>query len=549
MGTNVGISCMLKTALALLLLGAWGAEISAQSQWTIHPLLVAGDPLPRIKDAATFGDDTRSRFFVGDRVYFQDGRGIFLATRDTILAFVTELDTIPGTTELFEDLGDNGAMNKRGLHGFEIVDALTVAFPYVHAGRLLFCVATAGKGIQAMTLPDTVRVGTQTMVTGDGAGLRLWRYNEREGVPEVHILWYDFTIGFLENEVTSALFTFDGRTVKNVLARDDTIVTSRRVIVRSVGEDRFEGPRAELDPVSDRWMLQAVVRPWDSSSQDYSGEARCEILLMDRGGIHTVVGEDDTILNVRGGRLAKIPIAKIINGKNYDTWLWWQPDFERDRVRVFGGYKEGDSDWLQGFFAASKGGVERLASWRAGDSLPGTGGGRIESFTRLRHPDGRAFSSANDELFRAAYANPAGDTIISFVAVEGSRSDVREAIVRFEKGVLTTVVAENDSVYPTSEKTFCLLDEFFPLAGGKELIFRGLLKRGDRDPGPYDSGIFHYANGKVFVITSSGLGVIDNRRPGKKRAITFKDVYAFSVVNDKCILFSATQGYYLATRK
>lgn len=531
-------------ALILLLVQAGNA------QWSIRPIIVTYDTLPRTLESSN-PSGMQNIIVVGDEIYFKDDHGIFIAKGDSIIPIVTEMDTIPGTDERFDSFDDYGGLPKPGMWtwalrlvrtgsgGFNILGPRKVAFTYAVNGKLTFFVARPGEIRRFGSLPDAVVFNDTEYLIGEADGVSWWLMEESSSGAKLYVLWNKYVRGFVGGDRYSAFFSFDGETVTKLLAKGDTLGNGDSLRIRSVyGE--FKGTLVARNHERDQWMVQALYDVKSLETGQWTvGNG---ILLLDHGRVTSVVQQGDPIMDLPGGRLPNYleGLAHDSNGDPVHS-VWWQANFNKSAAVLLSDYKT--TEWSQGFFLAQGGLVKRLATWKSGDELPGTSGGRIDRFSVLRRKGAQSPTAFVQHIVTL-------DTqmVASLVRVGHSDADIEEGIFRWEGGTIRKFVVQGDSIVHGKAHVVSEIDKFEYLGSPDELVFMASVDNGDRN-----QALLLWSGGRVTEIASTvGGGVIDKRCPGKERAVNFISIKHFEVISGGRVVFyagnPALMGWFLAER-
>lgn len=503
----------------------------AHAQWIIRPIIVSYDTLPRTRKISTI-TKTLNVKVLDDDIYFNDEHGVFIATCDSIIPIVTEMDTIPGLSRRFDDFNKNGG-------DFRILAPRKAGFVYAVKNRTNYF--TAGpEGISLFgRLPDTVICNGRPFYMAKSGGISAWTMEEGASGITVYLLWNKRSRGFIHDDLTSGFFSFDGTNVTKLLAAGDSYMSEDSLRILSV-DGIFNGPHFARDRQTDQWMLQSTY----SGRNPLSGQWKSEsgILLLDHEHVTSVVQAGDSIVDQPPGRL---PTLLEMLAKNYfghpEQSITWQPDFNTSSVMLLSSCMT--TTWNQGFFRAKGGIVRRLASWACGDGLPSTSGGHIGRFSVMRSNGSR--SPMVVENFIVTGERP---TVTSIVDIASSKAHVDEGIFRSEGGIIRKLAAKGDSVVGGKARVVTEVNEFTYLGSSDDLVFKARVDNTDRD-----EAILISSGGKINEIVSTVRGgVIDRRRPGKGRPINFTFIGSFVVLRGERILFSAgsptVSGWFLAER-
>jgi len=505
----------------------------SQLKWTIHPIVTSSTTLPHTKKPAFYeGRGGSYAYILEDQIYIKEKSGIFLASLNSIIPIVTDLDTIPGTQETFKDFVGLGGIRTQQGHEHQVIGEREVAFMYWHNDKLLCCVASPGKPVQAITFPDTVFLGTQWIVPDYPKSIGAWFCERRNGKIKVflQLIKFDQTRRMLGwPDFSDVFFSYDGQSATKILMAGDTLSTPERLIIHTV-YGWFNGPAIVRDPFADRWMLQAgILRTWNSELNAW-GKGGAAILLIDSGAVRSMFIAGDSICNVPKGSLTEL--LWFMGSRKADQQIWWSPDFSHDRVILFGQYRTADEEPFEGFFTASNRKVERIAAWKNGDVVPGTAGGMIKNFWKTGFTGINGKTPAYSVHFQIDLEKK---RIFSYAAISGSKSRVKEGILLYDDGRIQKIVAQNDTIIP-----------------GRQTVLKNFSKFYFFDTGE----IFFIANDSLYASSPESNASEITRNPGilgtsnpklKYQKLSYAE--SFFPISGKAVVFRQTSSYYIALRE
>jgi hypothetical protein len=455
--------------------------------------------------------------------------GIYLARRDSLVPVVTVYDSVPGQTSRFDS----------SYFGYiKPIDDTTIILGHQRENVSTYFIATTGKGVRRITVPDTATIGNQTIF---GVSNNVLIEDSHWWTDSVFLYLHSSRViqHMFDTEIQSAFFSYDGHRFQKILARDDTLTGPERFIILCIGGE-FEGETIVRDPAGDRWMLQALVSEWDAKERDW-GSAHSAILLLEHGSTRIMVAEGDPINTSSGGELGTLSLIGR-RGTVGRATIWWEPDFKNNRVVLFGHYDTPEHSHLEGPFVASERRLEPLTDWKLGDEVPGTNGGKLSSFMR-EIPEDRVLLSNP-----CYHVNVDSHRVVTFAKLEDSESDVDEGIFLLERGRIIKIVAENDSVEVGYNAVFTSFRDFEFLPGTDELFFVAGTSSDETV-----TGLFREASGRTSTVVPPGAWVQDESDPRVRKAVKLTGILDFRVLSGKAIIFHATnrggEGTYVAVMK
>lgn len=488
-----------------------------------------------------------------------DGPQIVVKNKDTVITLVSESDAIPGSTELFEDLDSFGGtlpsgggagpgvlrLLKKHSFGVQQVGPRKVVFAYYHNDQIRFYSAIPGHLQEIMSVPKTIDIGGTER--DPGWGFRKWQYLEIGGRPVIVAHWYR------DRPEESMLLVLDQGQPQELVAVGDTVQSAKLALLRSIMPVSI-GHSFMYDSDSKKCLIGGRFTLIDR--QTGSEESVTGFLLVYKQKIIPLLLRDQVIRNVDGSHVADplYPNSPYYHRFDRLDGTNWRIDFKRNAIVAHVPFKT--DKWYHAFVIGSEAGLQTICSWKEGDTLPGTNGGRIECFYKeMELPEiyHNTIHTATDPEYSlqfwwptrvfSYYVKPDSQEVISYVKIEDSETGIEEGIFSCRRDKITKLVAQNDpapgtqGVSPGTPGVFSSFWGFDEDETNNRLLFKAEVRFGAFALAPTAQGLFLLSNGRITKIAMVSEIIPCRSRAGQIENIRLTAIRGFALLPNGMIKF------------